>query len=75
MEDTHLEWDQITQKTWSGLGLTDPIKRIEVRSAPYHRADANIFVGQMATPPRFPQGERPGETTHRLIQLLCRRGY
>lgn len=34
MEDTELEWDQIAQKTWSGLGLTDPIKRIEVSSAP-----------------------------------------
>ena len=65
MEDgTHLEWDQIAQKTWGGLGLTDPIKRIEVRPAPYPSTDTNVFPGQMATPPRFPQGERPCETTH-----------
>lgn len=29
-DDTPSEWDHITKKHWNGLGLTDPIKRIEV---------------------------------------------
>ena len=58
MDDgTPSEWDHITQKHWNGLGLTDPIKRIEVHLASRFRFLAptyNIFSGQMATPSGFP---------------------
>lgn len=30
--DEENEWDQLNAKTWRGLGLTDPIKTVEVCS-------------------------------------------
>lgn len=29
-EDETEQWDQINNKAWRGLGLTDPIKNVEV---------------------------------------------
>lgn len=31
MDEDESEWEQINAKNWRGLGLTDPIKSVEVR--------------------------------------------
>lgn len=69
------EWEQMCRPNWKGLGLMDPIKSVEV-SCPLLFLKLTFFIevftGQMAATPRLSQSERSGETTHRLVQLLCR---
>jgi len=46
-EDT--EWEQLNRANWKGLGLTDPIKTVEVRRMKVYITKIFKFIsGQMA---------------------------
>lgn len=61
------QWDQLNRTEWRGLGLTDPIKSIEVRPSAMPICSWLTLrknTGQMATLACFSQGERLGQAAY-----------
>ena len=71
------EWDDLASLRWKGLGVTDPIKAVEVRAQRDRTALKGLTrgKGQMALITRVSQSQRAREAAQRLVQLLCRRRY
>lgn len=60
-------WDESNRTEWRGLGLTDPIKKVEVsdsKTCSLLSALRLEDLGQMVVAPGFFKGQRPGQTTH-----------
>lgn len=67
MEEQHAgddSWGQLNRTEWHGLGLTDPIKKVEVSGLKPHIALHSEILGQMAVAPGFFKGQRSGQTTY-----------
>ena len=75
-EEEEQRWEQEDLSHWRGLGLTDPIKSVEVRLAAQVRASSFLtlanFTGQMAASSCVSQSQRSREAAYRFFQLLCR---
>jgi hypothetical protein len=66
MDEDENEWEALNQTNWRGLGLTDPIKSVEVCS-PLVRCLAMftfIYEGQMAPAASFFESKGPRKAAH-----------
>lgn len=58
-------WDELNRTEWRGLGLTDPIKKVEVSDLKTVISTLCLDdLGQVAVTPSFFKGQRPGQTTY-----------
>jgi hypothetical protein len=62
-EDTG--WDQLNPGIWKGIGLTDPIKNVEVSNQTGFLARLMpLYLGQMAASSSFFKGQRVGQAAY-----------
>lgn len=70
--DEESDWEQLNRTNWRGLGLTDPIKSVEVCIGKRTCVTmSNSPPGQVAVIACLSQSQGSSEATHRFVQLLC----
>lgn len=58
-------WDGLNRTEWRGLGLTDPIKKVEVSDSKMCSMALRLEdSGQMVITPGIFKGQRPGQATY-----------
>jgi len=69
-------WGEVNSTEWRGLGLTDPIKKVEVSGHKHVLGALRLKVsGQMVVAPSLLKSQGSRQTAHRLLQLLRRCGH
>jgi hypothetical protein len=69
-------WGELNSTEWHGLGLTDPIKKVEVSGHKHVLGALRLEVlGQMVVAPSLLKSQGSRQTAHRLLQLFCRCGH
>lgn len=58
-------WGELNRTDWRGLGLTDPIKKVEASDSKILLSALRLEdLGQMVVTPSFFKSQRPGQTTY-----------